>query len=368
MQQTPSFQRFRATVLRALVVIVAGRAVVIAGFFVGHAQPATLLLLGIAGALVVLLIVSYRHRYLSRPIIAAVLVLSLAGSMVSGLTVTSVALATVSAFTFLILSVAVAAVVDVVPASIYGAVAMSLGISIIFLRSSEAPMTAATFVGMTVAATLVVMMLRRFLKAERDSAIDLTLTDPLTGAVNRRGMADRVPSLSELAQRTGQEFGCLVLDLDHFKAVNDTYGHQRGDQVLTDTVGAIERGTRTSDLLVRLGGEEFALFVVVPDRAHLLALAEHVRSIVETTHRDMAVTVSVGCSIGDGSTEGNLAALLAEADDAMYAAKNAGRNSVHMSARVERGPRSASDKVMGGADPAPGAQGTQTQGTSAPSL
>ena len=365
MQQTPSFQRFRATVLRTLMVIVAVRAVIIAGLFVGHSQPATLLLMIIAGALLVLLFLSFRQRTLSSPSIAAVLALSLAGSLISGLAVKSVALATVSGFTFLILSVAVAAVVDVLPACIHSAVATTLGIAIIFLRSSEAVMVAVTFLGMTAAATLVVMMLRRFLKAERDSAIDLALTDPLTGAVNRRGMADRVPSLSELAQRTGQEFGCLVFDLDHFKTVNNTYGHQRGDQVLMDVVSAIQRGTRTSDLLVRLGGEEFALFAVVPDRQQLAALAEHVRTIVEKTQRGMAVTVSVGCSIGDGSTEANLAALLAEADDAMYAAKDAGRNSVQMS-DSERGSTTASDHVAGGGDPAPVSLGMQPEGNAAP--
>ncbi len=147
-------------------------------------------------------------------------------------------------------------------------------------------------------------------------------TDPLTGVLNRRGFERRV-----VDRAAG---GMLLLDLDHFKEVNDTYGHEAGDHVLVDVAEAIQSVLRRSDVLARFGGEEFVIFLPGASSAEAMAAAERIRAVIESMVRagDRPVTASVGVAQSRGLRP--VADLLTAADAASYAAKRAGRN------RVER--------------------------------
>jgi diguanylate cyclase (GGDEF)-like protein len=152
--------------------------------------------------------------------------------------------------------------------------------------------------------------------------------DFLTGLYNRRWFERELGREVERAARYGTPGAVLIIDLDHFKVINDSFGHQAGDDLLKGVAGLLKQRARQSDVLARLGGDEFALLLpqTPPDRAELVA-----DEIVKTLNRRMAasagqslaVTASVGVAISDGLTDTEL---LAYADLAMYEAKEAGRN------------------------------------------
>jgi diguanylate cyclase (GGDEF)-like protein len=151
----------------------------------------------------------------------------------------------------------------------------------------------------------------------------------MTGLVNRRGMHEQAPALVLRAQRSGSRLGLLSVDIDNFKVVNDTYGHNIGDEVIRDVAQLIRSCVRPDDLVVRIGGEEIAVLAVLQPR-DLINLAERIR---RTVVRDCAVTVSVGVAWWapggeDADAEVVLHELTEQADTHLYAAKTAGRNRV----------------------------------------
>jgi diguanylate cyclase (GGDEF)-like protein len=167
------------------------------------------------------------------------------------------------------------------------------------------------------------------------------LTDALTGVHNRRYFDRRLTEEVERVQRTGQPLSCLFLDVDHFKKVNDTYGHQVGDRVLQEVAARIKAQLRLSDALGRYGGEEFAALLVQTDAEQALDIAERIRAGIAAEpfrlggDHNLVVTMSVGMSIlGAADCGADLPAaaerLVAQADEAVYKAKQGGRN------RVER--------------------------------
>ncbi len=146
-------------------------------------------------------------------------------------------------------------------------------------------------------------------------------TDPLTGAFNRRGFERMIPRDCAGA--------FLMVDIDRFKSINDTLGHDAGDRVLTATARAISGAVRRGDVPARLGGEEFAVFLPDADLMTAMEVGERVRAAVQAGVRagDRSVTVSVGAAAG-GAGASALAATMKGADAALYAAKRAGRNRV----------------------------------------
>ncbi len=155
------------------------------------------------------------------------------------------------------------------------------------------------------------------------------LRDPLTGLLNRAALADELRRMIERAQRTGGGFALLLLDLDHFKEINDSVGHQTGDLVLRQTARRLRAQVRRSDVLARLGGDEFA---VISDQAasptDSIALAERLTEAVSRPLHVGGVEAHIGTSIGiatfpEDARDGDQ--LLARADMALYAAKGAGR-------------------------------------------
>lgn len=166
----------------------------------------------------------------------------------------------------------------------------------------------------------------------RSELARLATLDPLTGVYNRRTFADLAGREISRASRLGTPLALVMIDLDHFKSVNDRFGHAGGDDVLREFVGIARRGLRRQDLIGRYGGEEFSILLPDTQRLEAVQVAQRLRAAVE--HAEVALgdaamrfTVSVG--IAHSSSAGlDLEALLREADVALYRAKSLGRNQV----------------------------------------
>lgn len=170
------------------------------------------------------------------------------------------------------------------------------------------------------------------LRDHLEQSVELAVTDALTGLNNRRYLDRHLRALAEDAKANARPISVLVADIDNFKSVNDTHGHDAGDNVLREFALRLRRNTRGVDLACRLGGEEFV--VVMPDTALELAcqVGERVRNCIASqpfqANPDtcISVTASVGvAALEDGDT---LDGLLKRADNALYAAKREGRNRV----------------------------------------
>lgn len=161
---------------------------------------------------------------------------------------------------------------------------------------------------------------------------EMASRDPLTGQLNARayyGLCDR---LIQNAQRSHTPFAVLFVDLDHFKAINDNYGHDAGDAVLKAVATTLAQGCRHSDILGRIGGEEFSLFLPNTDLPGAQALAEKLRQDVEQLRpsigpQQLRITASIGLSSRQHDYPA-MAHIQKEADQAMYHAKAQGRNRV----------------------------------------
>ncbi len=166
-----------------------------------------------------------------------------------------------------------------------------------------------------------------------ESAQRLAVTDPLTGTFNRRTFLELADKEIARSRRAGSALSLVLLDLDHFKRINDQHGHVVGDGVLIRFTKIVQACLRCEDLLVRYGGEEFC--VLLPDVAldGAVALAERIRQSVERTgfgggSSPLRVTVSAGVARLGREDSDDIAHLLKRADEAMYGAKAAGRNQV----------------------------------------
>jgi diguanylate cyclase (GGDEF)-like protein len=159
-------------------------------------------------------------------------------------------------------------------------------------------------------------------------------TDILTGLPNRRYALTRLEQEWATAQRCKRPMSVLMLDLDHFKSVNDTFGHDVGDQVLTHAAKLMKEASRTSDIVCRLGGEEFLVIAPNTDDTTALSLAERIRSSIEKNqYEELAghqpVTVSIGVA-GSVGAEPGWNELMKLSDQALYSVKHSSRNSVQL--------------------------------------
>ncbi len=158
----------------------------------------------------------------------------------------------------------------------------------------------------------------------------LASTDVLTGAASRRAFGEDGANAVALSRRHGNPLSCIAIDLDHFKRINDTYGHAAGDRVLAAAADAIRRSLRQSDSFARIGGEEFAILLPHTGRAGAMDVAEKLREKIEAVTVEVgAVTIGITASFGVAELDGETAdidALLARADTALYEAKSTGRN------------------------------------------
>lgn len=162
-----------------------------------------------------------------------------------------------------------------------------------------------------------------------------SIRDPLTGLYNRGVFDERLAAEVAFARRHGSALGVIMLDVDHFKRVNDTHGHAAGDLVLRGVAERLQDSVRTEDVTARYGGEELSVIVRGADREGMQQLAERIRAAVEAGHvatggQLIKVTLSAGGALvsGQRARETTPQSLLQAADSALYAAKAAGRNRV----------------------------------------
>jgi diguanylate cyclase (GGDEF)-like protein len=160
----------------------------------------------------------------------------------------------------------------------------------------------------------------------------LTETDALTGLKNRRAFMRLLAAESGRARRTKRPVGLLIIDVDHFKSINDQHGHPTGDRVLAEVANRLSEEARGYDTIARIGGEEFAVLLPEVSEDNAVIVAERLRGAVEATRSagelELGVTISIGLAMGpiDGDEVGE--ALFQLADTALYEAKGAGRNRV----------------------------------------
>lgn len=159
--------------------------------------------------------------------------------------------------------------------------------------------------------------------------------DGLTGLANRGVLNDRLPREWEAGRRRGTPLAAIIIDLDHFKSINDTHGHAAGDEVLRQAASALMKSARSSDLVARYGGEEFVVVAPDCDLDSAVGLAERIRVSIEelkiVEHGiPIPVTTSVGVAVASPAEadRASVAELLSRADEALYGAKESGRNAV----------------------------------------
>jgi two-component system cell cycle response regulator len=172
-----------------------------------------------------------------------------------------------------------------------------------------------------------------YLRNRLEESVELAIIDPLTGLHNRRYLENHLRTLVEGAIRSGRPVSVLMADIDHFKRVNDTHGHDGGDIILKEFAARLKRNTRGIDLACRLGGEEFVVIMPETDMLRALQVAERTRAMIATEpfqlrpELRLRVTASVGLATLE-SFEDTPETILKRADNALYAAKRRGRNRV----------------------------------------
>jgi two-component system cell cycle response regulator len=165
-------------------------------------------------------------------------------------------------------------------------------------------------------------------------SLEMAITDQLTGLHNRRYMSRHLDNLVGTAKRSGKPIAFVIMDIDFFKSVNDTHGHDIGDEVLKEFAARIAANVRGIDLACRYGGEEFVVVMPDTDVAFAYAVSERLRQSIETTPfvisrapGKLNLTISIGIAGSEGQND-TASALLHRADQALYRAKRSGRNKV----------------------------------------
>lgn len=166
---------------------------------------------------------------------------------------------------------------------------------------------------------------RRSLEEQTEILQLISSTDELTGLMNRREMNKRAPELINQAKRYAHNIVLIMIDIDYFKKVNDSFGHVEGDRVLQELGQRLQSFGRQTDLIARLGGEEFIMLLPDTGVDEVSLYAERLHKLIsEIEVNNTPVAVSIGITMGDGSQ--NLHVLTKQADNALYDAKNNGRN------------------------------------------
>ena len=199
------------------------------------------------------------------------------------------------------------------------------------------PVQLAVFVGLTALNLLGALGFVLMIKERGDREIRmLAMTDPLTRTLNRRAFLEQADKHIAAAVRHRLPLSLLMIDIDHFKRINDGFGHPAGDRVLVEVTQLLTSLLRKEDTLARYGGEEFCVLLPNTDEAGALALAEKLRRAVENMGvaldgEALPITISVGltyCDINNSGGHKDFASMLQDADRALYLAKQKGRNRI----------------------------------------
>ncbi|MFD1733145.1 GGDEF domain-containing protein [Deinococcus malanensis] len=219
------------------------------------------------------------------------------------------------------------------------------GLGIVYWSSPEVPLQYKTLYGnslvqmyamhvtMIVCLGLLLLVQRHYVSAiaRAQAQANLAHTDPLTGLANRRQLDDWLQMALHESQATGIPMSVILFDLDHFKRVNDTYGHAVGDEVLRATATATRCAVRGVDRVGRWGGEEFMVLIAGDLRAAEM-VAQRVREALQNMTLPLPVPVTVSCGLAQARPDDAPADLLQRADQALYEAKGQGRDAVAISA------------------------------------
>ena len=193
-----------------------------------------------------------------------------------------------------------------------------------------------TYANMTPEMELLGETLQRLWDENKQLAIQSS-TDELTGILNRRGFFNILRPLSYLSQRSKKNIGVMMIDIDDFKKINDTYGHKKGYEILHNTASILKNNIRASDIIGRYGGEEFIIYFssIETNKAH--EMAEKIRKQVEQeTKDDFPLTISIGLLCGklDGAVDKQISQYINKADSLLHEAKKQGKNRVVVSHTV----------------------------------
>jgi diguanylate cyclase (GGDEF)-like protein len=164
----------------------------------------------------------------------------------------------------------------------------------------------------------------------------LAATDPLTKLYNRRYFTESSNQIFNLCKRSKEEISVIIMDIDNFKSINDTYGHNIGDDVIIDIANKLVQNQRKSDVACRFGGEEFVLLLPNTKKESAFIIAEKIRknvesSIIHLQNDTLQYTISIGVADVHFKDELNIEKALKRADEALYIAKNNGKNQVQIS-------------------------------------
>lgn len=186
-----------------------------------------------------------------------------------------------------------------------------------------------------------------------DATYKAAITDPLTDLYNRRFFDARLRQEVARVRRAGRSLGLMFVDLDHFKQINDQYGHDAGNLVLTQVANIIRASIRSADVPARWGGDEFTVLLTEPEMDSLEMIARRVRDGVEQTSwgpvREVTATIGIAVMPNDAAT---IEDLLKAADDAMYLAKKRGKNTYALASDLKNEPISPAEKEAAKARPA----------------
>ncbi|MEM7504630.1 MAG: diguanylate cyclase [Pseudomonadota bacterium] len=311
-------------------------------------NPAMLVVYGCSGVAFASAFLQTRHRFPhTHRLITTANVLAILGilvSIASGIHSILVVLAfvVVMLFPIIMMGLGIAAVRAGMVAARYFLLGVLAGIVGTVVTASSAlgllPYSETLFraveLGITVDATLLALALTHQLRTTQRAwmtADRLSKRDPLTGLSNRRAFLQRAEPLWQEASDEGQPLAVVAMDVDHFKRVNDTYGHAVGDEVLRECADAIRQVSRAGDLVARWGGEEFLAILPKSNLAEATHVAERIRETVATAavaSGGERICVTLSCGVAAQESHDALDALIAEADRLLYEAKRAGRNQV----------------------------------------
>jgi len=188
-----------------------------------------------------------------------------------------------------------------------------------------------------------ILHLMEQLVTAREALREMALHDPLTGLWNRAAAADMLDNELLRARREGTSLGVVMFDLDHFKAVNDTYGHPAGDEVLRETARTVRSVIRSYDFAARFGGEEFLIVLPGCDEVTAASHAERLRKaisrvVVKMPQGEIQFTASFGVAVTTRDADTDASSLIQSADGALYRAKRGGRNRVELAETTHLAP------------------------------
>jgi len=164
------------------------------------------------------------------------------------------------------------------------------------------------------------------LEDQREELEQLSRTDALTGLANRREFDDALNRTFKDAERSQKSVALLMMDIDHFKTINDTYGHKVGDNALQALAGVLRRTNRQTDTIARFGGDEFACILPNTDVSDAKELSTRLHKAISQLTFECSITISIGISVRTTDMPISCADALKRADNGLYAAKQAGRN------------------------------------------